>query len=64
MADDKSEKDMRDRHEMAGLPDYEVAYFAKRHKITTQQAERLIAEYGNSRQRLEEEAAKLSRKPG
>ena len=59
MPDDKSKKDYRDREELSAEDDYEVAYFAKRHKLTTEQVKQLIKEHGNDRVRLEHAASKM-----
>ena len=46
MADDKGSPGGRDRATAASEQDYEVAYFAKRHMITKEEAERLTREHG------------------
>jgi hypothetical protein len=58
MADDKS-KQGRDRAFVAGGQDYEVRDFARRHGLTTDQVEQLIAEHGNSREALERAAQQM-----
>ena len=62
MADDPKKQDNRDRSRVAAGQDYEVAYFAKRHKLTTEQAEKLIREHGNNRVALEQAAQNLGRR--
>jgi hypothetical protein len=54
MADDKSKQDNRDRSQVAGGEDYEVRHFAEQNGISVEQAEQLIARYGNSREELEQ----------
>ncbi|MDN4634088.1 DUF3606 domain-containing protein [Sphingomonas sp. PsM26] len=61
MADDKSKRGAGDRARVAGGEGYEVSYFARRHDITRQQAEDLIKEVGNDREKLDEAAAKLKK---
>jgi len=50
----------RDNGRAPAGQDYEVAHFAERHMITIRQAHELIKLHGNDRDKLEEEAAKLS----
>ncbi len=64
MADDKSNAGARDRTTAEAGQDYEVAYFAKRHNITTEQARELIQLHGNNRGALEEAAERLGTGPG
>ena len=59
MADDKSKRDGRDRSRVAGDEPYEIEYFAQKAGISMQQARDLINKYGNDRETLEREAAKL-----
>ena len=59
MADDKRNAGGRDHATAASEQDYEIAYFAKRHKITKEEAERLIQEHGNNRVALDQAAARL-----
>ncbi|WP_428970391.1 DUF3606 domain-containing protein [Sphingomonas sp. Xoc002] len=61
MADDKSKRGAGDRARVAGGEGYEVSYFAKKHGITTQQAEDLIKKVGNDREKLNEAAEKLKK---
>jgi hypothetical protein len=49
----------QDRSKVAGGEPYEVQYFAKKHGITRDQAQRLIKRMGNNRKKLDEAAAKL-----
>ncbi|TGT33284.1 DUF3606 domain-containing protein [Mesorhizobium sp. M8A.F.Ca.ET.165.01.1.1] len=39
--------------------DYELPYFVKQHRITTEQVRELFSEHGNDRKTLEREARKL-----
>jgi hypothetical protein len=61
MADDKSKRGAGDRARVAGGEGYEVSYFARKHDVTTQQAEDLIKKVGNDREKLNEAAAKLKK---
>ena len=47
---------------MAAGQGYEVNYFARKHRITKQQAEDLIKRIGNNRDKLNAEAGKLNSK--
>ncbi|WP_201842105.1 DUF3606 domain-containing protein [Microvirga zambiensis] len=59
MSDDKANRGGADRSRVAGGERYEVDYFAKRHGITVAQAEALVKEHGNSREKLDAAAGKL-----
>ncbi|RZJ97483.1 MAG: DUF3606 domain-containing protein [Novosphingobium sp.] len=59
MSDDKT-KQGQDRKLVAGGEEYEVRHFADKHAISIDQAEKLIAEHGNSREKLDAAAQKLS----
>ena len=59
MADNKSKRGGADRSKVAGGEGYEVAYFARKHGITKDQAEGLIKKIGNDREKLNAAAAKL-----
>ena len=59
MADDKTNRGAQDRSRVAGGDEYEVDYFAWKHGITTEQAEQLIEQYGNSRAKLDAAGEKL-----
>jgi hypothetical protein len=50
------------RVRVASGEDYEVDYFARKRGITTEQAEQLIRQHGNSRAKLDAEAEKLKGK--
>ena len=50
-----------DRGRVAGGEGYEVEYFARKHGISVAQAEELIKEHGNSREKLDAAAGKLKR---
>jgi hypothetical protein len=62
MADDKTKRGAADRSRVAGGEAYEVSYFARRHGISTAQAEALIKEHGHDRAKLDAAAAKLGKK--
>ncbi len=59
MADDKSKRDGRDRSKVAGNEGYEVNYFARKHDISRDQAQKLIDKIGNNRDKLNKAAEKL-----
>jgi hypothetical protein len=59
MPDDKSKRGEPDRGKVAGGEGYEVEYFARKHGITSQQAQDLIKRHGNNREKLDAAAAKL-----
>jgi len=59
MSDDKANRGGADRGRVAGGEEYEVEYFARKHGISVAQAEELIREHGNSREKLDAAAGKL-----
>ena len=59
MADNKKNRGARDRATVSANEGYELAYFARKHKITWAQARLLIDRYGNNRAKLNSEAARL-----
>jgi hypothetical protein len=59
MSDDKTNRGGADRSRVAGGEEYEVEYFARKHGISVAQAEKLIREHGNSREKLDAAAGKL-----
>ena len=59
MADDKSKTDNRDRSQVAGDEEYEVAYLASKFGLSIPDVRQLIAKYGNDRDILEREAKAL-----
>ena len=59
MADDKSKRGGADRRRVAANEPYEVGYFARKHGITREQAQKLIDRIGGDRDKLNAEAAKL-----
>lgn len=61
MSDDKTKRSGADRGRVAAGEGYEVEYFAKKHGITVAQAEALIKQHGNSREKLDAAAGKLKR---
>lgn len=54
MSDDKNNVGAQDRSRVAAGQDYEVRHFAEANNISIEQAEQLISEHGNSRDKLEE----------
>ncbi|HEY0311157.1 MAG TPA: DUF3606 domain-containing protein [Allosphingosinicella sp.] len=59
MSDDKTNRGGQDRSRVSGSEAYEVRYFAEKHGITTDQAQALIREHGNSREKLDAAAERL-----
>ncbi|MFC7536413.1 DUF3606 domain-containing protein [Sphingomonas sp. GCM10030256] len=59
MADNKSKRGGSDRSRVAAGEGYEVRYFARKHGISREQAEQLIAKVGNDREKLNAAAEKL-----
>ncbi|WP_305095824.1 DUF3606 domain-containing protein [Croceibacterium aestuarii] len=53
MPDDKSNVGAQDRARVAGGEDYEVRFFAEQNGISIEQAQQLIEQHGNSREKLE-----------
>ena len=62
MADNKSKRGPADRRRVAGGEGYEVQYFARKHRISADQARKLIDRVGNDRSKLNKAAAKLAKK--
>lgn len=54
MSDDKNNRGAQDRARVAAGEEYEVRHFAEQNGISIEQAEQLIAQHGNSREKLEE----------
>jgi hypothetical protein len=59
MADNKSKKGGADRRRVSAGEGYEVKYFAHKHRISMDQARKLIAEIGGDRTKLNAAAQKL-----
>jgi hypothetical protein len=53
MSDDTSNRGGQDRSRVAGEQDYEVRYFAEKHGLSIDEAQRLIDQHGNSREKLD-----------
>ena len=62
MADIKSKHGNFNRRAGANSEPYEIAYFARKHDISREQARDLIRKIGNDRDKLNAAAAKLFRK--
>lgn len=62
MADNKTKRGAADRNKVAGGEGYEVNYFARKHGITKDQAEKLIKDVGNNREKLNAAASKLKKR--
>lgn len=61
MADDKAKRGGTDRRQVAAGQGYEVNYFARKHGISRDQAEKLIKRVGNDREKLNAAAEKLKK---
>lgn len=59
MADDKSKRGAADRGRVAAGEPYEVAYFAKKHGISKDDAERIIKRHGPDRDAADKAAQRL-----
>ena len=59
MADNKTKKGAADRRTVSAGEGYEVNYFAKKHGISKDQAQKLIAKVGGNREKLNAAAEKL-----
>lgn len=53
MADDKTKRGAADRGRVAAMEDYEVKYLAQKHGATQKRIKELVAELGNSRNKVE-----------
>jgi hypothetical protein len=62
VADDKSKTGAQDRSRVSGSEGYEVRYFADKHGISIEQAQRLIDQHGNDRATLDAAAERLKQK--
>ena len=62
MVDNKSIQGKQDRRRVSGSQGYEVSYFARKHRISKEQAQQLIKEVGSDRAKLNAAAAKLKTK--
>jgi hypothetical protein len=61
MADNTSKRGAGDRNRVAAGQGYELRYFARKHGLTTAQANDLIRRIGNDRAKLNEAAVRLRR---
>ena len=59
MADSKTDRGGRDRSRVAAGQGYELGYFARKHKISREDARKLIDRVGNDREKLNAAAEKL-----
>jgi len=62
MADDKTQRDFRDRERVSGDEEYEVGYFASKFGLTIPEIRDLIKKHGNDRETLEREAEQLGKR--
>lgn len=53
MPDDTSNRGGQDRARVSGEEEYEARYFADTHGLSMDEAQRLIDQHGNSREKLE-----------
>jgi len=61
MSDNTSKRGASDRNRVAADQGYELRYFARKHGLTTAQANDLIRRIGNDRAKLNEAAVRLRR---
>ena len=61
MAGDKSKRGGQDRSRVATGEPYEVDYFARKHGLPRNQAERIIKAAGGDRDKADAEARKVNR---
>ncbi len=59
MADDKTKRGASDRKKVAVEEPYEVAYFAKKHGLSKDDAERIIKRHGPERDACDKAANRL-----
>lgn len=59
MADDKTKVGRQDRARVASSEPYEVAYFARKHGISTEDAQRIIKRHGPDRDAADKAASRL-----
>lgn len=59
MSDDTTNRGSQDRARVSSEQDHEVRFFAEQNGISIEQVEQLIAEHGNSREKLEEAVAQM-----
>ncbi len=64
MADDKSQRGGPDRSRVSAEEQYEVAYFAKKHGVSQDEARRIIQQAGPSRAKADELAERSTRDAG
>ena len=62
MADDKKERGAADRRWIASGRPYELAYFARKHRISRDQARRIIERWGPDRDKANRGAERISRR--
>lgn len=61
MPDDKKKTGAPDRKRVAAKEPYEVGYFARKHNITRDQAEKIIKRYGPMRDDANKAAERLKK---
>lgn len=59
MADDKAKKGQQDRSRVAAGEPYEIAYFARKHGISAEDARRIIMRHGSDRDACDKAANRL-----
>ena len=61
MADNKQNVGEPDRSRVSGSEDYELDHVAQKHGISRDQVRELVERFGNDREVIDREAAKLGR---
>jgi hypothetical protein len=61
MADSKSKRGGADRRRVAASQPYEVSYFARKHGLSREQAEKIIKQTGGDREKANAAAQKAQR---
>lgn len=61
MTDDRTKRGAPDRRRVSGAEQYEVDYFAERHRISPDDARRIIADAGPSRAKADEAARQIGK---
>ncbi|MBX4996686.1 DUF3606 domain-containing protein [Rhizobium lentis] len=61
MADDKSKRGAADRRRISASEPYEVRYFAKKHGISRDEAEKIVKRHGSDRNEANKAAERLKK---
>jgi hypothetical protein len=62
MPDDKAQRGGRDRSRVSAEEPYEVAYFAKKHGLSMEEARQVIEQAGPNREKADAAAERAKRK--